>query len=66
MEVNQIATAAEEQTATTMEIAKNIQQISEAAQLSASHSHDSASTAKELLTNSEELHHLVDRFTLAA
>jgi len=66
MEVNQIATAAEEQTATTMEITNNIQQISEVVQMSASCSHDSASAAKELLTSAEDLHRLVDRFTLAA
>jgi methyl-accepting chemotaxis protein len=34
--------------------------------MSASSSHDAASAAKELLTNAEELHRLVDRFTLAA
>jgi methyl-accepting chemotaxis protein len=66
LEVNQIATAAEEQTATTLDITKNIQQISEVVTMSASCSHDSASTAKELLTSSEELHRLVDRFILAA
>jgi methyl-accepting chemotaxis protein len=66
MEVNQIATAADEQTATTMEITKHITQISEVVQMSASCSHDSASAAKELLTSSETLHSLVERFTLAA
>jgi methyl-accepting chemotaxis protein len=66
MEVNQIATAAEEQTATTMEITNNIQQISEVVQMSASCSHDSAFVAKELLTGAEELHRLVEQFTLAA
>jgi len=66
MEVHQIATAAEEQTATTMEITNNITQISEVVQMSASCSHDSASAAKELLTSAEELHRLVGRFTLAA
>jgi methyl-accepting chemotaxis protein len=66
MEVNQIATAAEEQTATTMEITNNITAISEVVTMSASCSHDSASAAKELLARAEELHHLVDRFTLAA
>jgi methyl-accepting chemotaxis protein len=66
MEVSQIATAAEEQTATTMEITNNITQISEVVKMSASSSHDAASAAKELLTYAEELHRLVDRFTLAA
>jgi methyl-accepting chemotaxis protein len=66
MEVNQIATAAEEQTATTMEITNNIQQMSEVVAMSASCSHDAASAAKELLTNAGELHRLVEQFTLAA
>jgi methyl-accepting chemotaxis protein len=66
MEVNQIATAAEEQTATTVEITSNIAQISEVVQMSASCSHDSASAAKGLLVSAEELNRLVDRFTLAA
>jgi methyl-accepting chemotaxis protein len=66
MEINQIATAAEEQTATTLEISNNIQQISEVVQISASCSHDSSSAAKELLTSAEELHSLIERFTLAA
>ena len=66
MEVNQIATAAEQQTATTMEITNNISQISEVVLMSASCSHDSASTARELLTNAEVLQRQVERFTLAA
>ncbi|HEX2770707.1 MAG TPA: methyl-accepting chemotaxis protein, partial [Geobacteraceae bacterium] len=66
MEINQIATAAEEQTATTTEITSNIQQITEVVQLSASCSHDSADAAKELLAQAEELQRLVGRFTLAA
>jgi methyl-accepting chemotaxis protein len=66
MEIHQIATAAEEQTVTTMEITNNITQISEVVQMSATCSHDSASAAKGLLTSAEELHRLVDRFTLAA
>ena len=66
MEVNQIATAAEEQTATTMEITNNIQQMSEVVAMNASCSHDAASATKELLTNAEELHRLVEQFTLAA
>ena len=47
MEVSQIATAAEEQTATTMEITNNITQISEVVKMNASSSHDAASAAKE-------------------
>ncbi len=66
MEINQIATAAEEQTATTMEITNNIQQITEVVQMSASCSQDAASAAKNLLGQVEELQRLVGMFTLAA
>ncbi len=66
MEINQIATAAEEQTATTTEINNNIQQIAEAVQMSTSSSNETASSAKDLMAHAEELHRLVGRFTLAA
>ncbi len=66
MEINQIATAAEEQTATTMEITNNIQQITEVVQMSASCSNDSATAAKELVGQAEELQRLVGQFTIAA
>jgi methyl-accepting chemotaxis protein len=66
MEINQIATATEEQTATTAEINNNIQQITEAVQMSTSSSNETASAAKDLMAQSEELHRLVGRFTLAA
>lgn len=66
MEINQIATAAEEQTATTTEITNNIQMITEVVQLSASCSTDAAAAAKELLTQAEELQRYVAQFTLAA
>jgi methyl-accepting chemotaxis protein len=66
MEINQIATAAEEQTATTMEITNNIQMITSVVQMSASCSNDAAGAAKELVERAEELQRMVDRFTLAA
>ena len=66
MEINQIATAAEEQTATTTEINNNLQQIAEVVQMSGSSSNEAASAAKDLMAHAEEMHRLVGRFTLAA
>ena len=66
MEINQIATAAEEQTATTTEINNNLQQIAEVVQMSAGSSNETASAAKDLMAQAEELHRLVGCFTLAA
>jgi methyl-accepting chemotaxis protein len=66
MEINQIATAAEEQTATTTEITNNIQMITEVVQLSASCSNDAAGAAKDLLCQAEELQRYVGQFKLAS
>lgn len=66
MQINQIATAAEQQTATTSEITNNIQQITEVVQTSASGSHASAYSASELTAHAEELQRLVGQFILAA
>jgi methyl-accepting chemotaxis protein len=66
MEINQIATAAEEQTATTTEINNNLQQIAEVVQMSGSSSNEAATAAKDLMAQAEEMHRLVGRFTLAA
>ena len=65
-QINQIATAAEEQMATTTEITNNIQQITEVVQMSASCSHDSAEEARKLLNHADQLHRMVRQFTLAA
>jgi len=65
-QINQIATAAEEQMATTSEITSNIQQITEVVQMSAGCSHDSSEAARNLLGHADELHRLVKQFTLAA
>jgi methyl-accepting chemotaxis protein len=65
-QINQIATAAEEQMATTSEITCNIQQITEVVQMSAGCSHDSAEAARNLLGHADQLHRLVKQFTLAA
>jgi methyl-accepting chemotaxis protein len=66
MEINQIATAAEEQTATTTEINNNLQQIAEVVQMSGSSANEAASAAKDLMAHAEEMHRLVGRFTVAA
>ena len=64
MQVNQIATAAEEQTATTSEIANNMTQITEVVQDTASGAHESATAAKQLDSNAIELSRLVRQFKL--
>jgi methyl-accepting chemotaxis protein len=66
MEINQIATTSEEQTATTIEITNNIQQITEVAQMNASCSSDAVGAAKELVAHAEDLQNLVSRFKVAA
>ena len=66
LQINQIATAAEQQSATSMEISSNIQQITDVIQTSATFSFDSASSARELSTCAEGLQRLVGQFTLAA
>lgn len=66
MQIGQIATAAEQQTATTTEISNNIHQITEVIQQTAQGTHESAAAATQLEGLAEELERLVDRFTLAA
>lgn len=64
LQVNQIATAAEEQTATTSEISGNMQQITQVVQDTASGAHESATAASQLNGNAEELQRLVRQFKL--
>jgi methyl-accepting chemotaxis protein len=64
MQVNQIATAAEEQTATTSEISSNMSLITEVVQQTAQGAHESASAAGQLSGNAEELQRLVRQFIL--
>jgi methyl-accepting chemotaxis protein len=64
MQANQIATAAEEQTATTSEITHNLQQVSEVVHHTAQGSQESAAAAAQLSKNSEELRRLVQQFKL--
>ena len=63
-QVNQIATAAEEQTATTSEISSNMMQITQVVQDTASGAHQSATAAGQLHGNAEELQRLVRQFKL--
>jgi methyl-accepting chemotaxis protein len=65
MQINQIATAAEQQTATTNEITNNIQQITEVVHETAKGSQESASAANQLSRFADELQHLVGNFKLA-
>lgn len=64
MQVNQIATAAEEQTATTSEISSNMLQITEVVQQTSQGAHESATAASQLSGNAEELQRLVRQFKL--
>jgi methyl-accepting chemotaxis protein len=64
MQVNQIATAAEEQTATTSEISGNMQRITEVVQQTSQGAQESATAAAQLNGNAEELQRLVRQFKL--
>ncbi|QWV93146.1 methyl-accepting chemotaxis protein [Geomonas oryzisoli] len=64
MQVNQVATAAEEQTATTGEISRSMQQITETVRQTASGAHESAVAAHELNGSAEKLQRLVGHFKL--
>ncbi len=64
MQVNQIATAAEEQTATTGEITNNIQHVTEVVQQTAQGAAETAAASSALSGEAEELRRLVGRFRL--
>ncbi len=64
MQVHQIATAAEEQTATTSEISSNMIQITEVVQQTSHSAHESATAAAQLSSNAEVLQQLVRQFKL--
>jgi methyl-accepting chemotaxis protein len=64
MQVNQIATAAEEQTATTSEISGNMQQITEVVQFTSRGAQESATAAQRLSGLAEELQRIVGQFKL--
>lgn len=65
MQVNQIATAAEQQTTTTNEIARNIHQISTVVMESTQGAQGSASTASKLSRLADELQRVVGQFKLS-
>ena len=65
-QVEQIATAAEQQTATTTEISHNVQRITEMVQVTAHGSQQSSTAAQELFALSTTLQSLVSRFKLAS
>ena len=64
-QVSQIATAAEEQTATTNEVTSNVLQITDVVQTSARGSDETASAAAQLAGQAQELQSLVSSFRLA-
>jgi len=64
MQVNQIATAAEEQTATTSEISNSMQQITLIVRDTVDGAHESATAASHLYGNAEELQRVVRQFKL--
>jgi methyl-accepting chemotaxis protein len=65
MQVNQIATAAEEQTATTSEISRNMLEITDVVQHTTRGAHESAAAATQLSQVAEDLKRLVGQFKLA-
>jgi len=66
LQVNQIATAAEQQTATTGEITSNIQQITDVVQETARGAQESATAANQLTGMAGELQGLVRRFRVGS
>jgi methyl-accepting chemotaxis protein/hemerythrin len=65
MQISQIATAAEEQTATTSEITHNIQMITEVVNHNVNNARGTTDATTKLSQQVDELHHLVGRFKLA-
>lgn len=66
MQIDQIATAAEQQTATTTEISSNIHQITDVIRQTTQGTHESTVAATRLENLADELERLIGRFTLAA
>jgi methyl-accepting chemotaxis protein len=64
LQVQQIATAAEEQTAVTGEISSNIHQITDVVQETATGAHQTADAASGLSRTAQDLQQLVGRFRL--
>ncbi|UFS70579.1 methyl-accepting chemotaxis protein [Geomonas sp. RF6] len=64
-QVNQIATAAEEQSATTLEITANVQQLNDVLQQGVRSLRDSSRTAQGMKELSDELNAVIGRFRLS-
>ena len=64
-QIHQVATAAEEQTATTSEISNNMQQITEVIVQTSRGAQDSASAANRLSTLADDLKRIVSQFKIA-
>lgn len=65
MQINQIATASEEQTATTTEITSNIQQITDVIHQSANGAEETSAAAAQLADQAQHLQDLVGKFRIA-
>ena len=65
MQISQVATAAEEQTATTMEITSNIQMITDVVNRNVDNSRSTTEATGMLARQVDELHELVGHFKLA-
>ncbi|MBE0604023.1 MAG: methyl-accepting chemotaxis protein [Deltaproteobacteria bacterium] len=65
-QVHQVATAAEEQTATTSEISSNMLRISNVVQQTADGARESASSSNQLAKLADDLQRLIGRFRIAA
>jgi methyl-accepting chemotaxis protein/hemerythrin len=66
IQISQIATAAEEQTATTSEITSNIQMITDVVGRNVDSAHSTTDATSKLAHQVDELHQLVGRFKLAS
>jgi len=64
-QIHQVATAAEEQTATTSEISHNMQQITEVVAKTSRGARESASAANQLSTLAEDLQRIVSQFKVS-
>jgi methyl-accepting chemotaxis protein/hemerythrin len=65
MQISQIATAAEEQTATTHEITSNIQMITEVVNRNVENAHGTTAATGKLAEQVDQLHEMVGHFRLA-
>jgi methyl-accepting chemotaxis protein len=62
MQINQIATAAEEQTSTTAEVSGNIHQFTDIVQQSARGAEETSNAASQLAGQAQKLQNLVSKF----